>query len=182
MRKTAGNAGQGVGAVASFMRFVACGGGVTVLSGTALLMLDNVMPLALANAVLAVAGTAITTELNARFAFRSGPTGWTVHLQAASTVLVAYLFTTGAMLTLAGLEPNPDALVQQAAYLSASGLAGIGRFLVLRAFVLVLERPEPVEALVPVDPHGGGGRLLSVARGIHRRMLALVPTRMPAFS
>lgn len=154
MTKTAADAGQRVGAIESFVRFVACGGSVTVLSGAALVMLDNVMPLALANAALTVAGTVVTTELNARFAFRSGPTGWAAHMQAALTVLVAYLFTTGAMLMLANFEPNADAVAQQAVYLTASGLAGIGRFLVLRAFVLVTEPSEPVRyrEMLPLMP------------------------------
>ncbi len=152
-----------------------------MLSGAALIMLDNVMPLALANALLTVAGTAVTTELHARFAFRSGPTGGNTHLQAGLTVLVAYLFTTGAMLTLAGLDANPNALTQQAVYLSASGLAGIGRFLVLRAFVLVPAQRRPAAATIPAS-----GRLFVTARGVHRRMLALapvfIPRRVPAFS
>lgn len=166
MIKAAGKARQRFGAIAAFVRFVACGGSVTVLSGAALVMVADVLPLVIANAVLTVAGTVVTTELNARFAFRSGPTGLAAHVQAAGTVLVAFLFTTGAMVTLANLDPHAGALVQQAVYLTASGVAGIGRFLFLRAFVLVGERPEA----------GGPAHRGAATARVRERILALIPS------
>ncbi|WP_157574223.1 GtrA family protein [Nocardia jejuensis] len=177
MSKTAGSTQQKWNAVAAFARFVVCGGSVTMLSATALILLDDLMPLALANALLTIAGTFVTTELNARFAFQSGPTSWTAHLQAAATVLVAYLVTTGAMLGLADLDPNAGALTQQAVYLTASGLAGIARFLVLRAFVLV-DTQSPNEPPIPHRPRASA-RLRGTVRTINRNAMTRLDTVNP---
>ncbi len=72
--------------------------------------------------------------------FRSGRGGWRAHLQSGLTVLVSYAFTTGALLGLYAVRSAPSALTEQAVYLSASALAGIGRFAVLR-LVVFADRP-----------------------------------------
>ncbi|MFE7327031.1 hypothetical protein ACFU8W_18915 [Streptomyces sp. NPDC057565] len=51
------------------------------------------------------------------------------------TVAVSYAFTTGALLCLHSVRSEPSALIEQTVYLSASALAGIGRFMVLRIVV-----------------------------------------------
>ncbi len=121
--------------VAAFVRFVVCGGGVGVASSGVLVLLHDRMPLAVANALVTVVSTVIATELHSRVSFRSERRGWGVHLQSGLTVAVSYAFTTGALLCLYALRPEPSALVQQTVYLSASALAGVGRFALLRVVV-----------------------------------------------
>ncbi|MGW1504530.1 hypothetical protein ACWCQW_39670 [Streptomyces mirabilis] len=129
-------------AVAAFVRFVVCGGGVGLASSAVLLLLHGSMPMALANALVTVVSTLVATELHGRVSFRSGRGGWGVHLQSALTVAVSYAFTTAALLGLYAVQSSPSALTEQAVYLSASSLAGIGRFLVLRAVVFAERRPQ----------------------------------------
>lgn len=121
--------------LASFVRFVVCGGGVGLASSGVLVLLNDRMPMAVANALVTVVSTLIATELHSRVSFRSGRGGWGVHLQSGLTVAVSYAFTTGALLCLYAARPEPSALVEQAVYLSASALAGVGRFALLRVVV-----------------------------------------------
>ncbi|MEV7399800.1 hypothetical protein AB0N93_05180 [Streptomyces sp. NPDC091267] len=121
--------------VAAFVRFVICGGGVGVASSGVLVLLHDRMPLAVANALVTVVSTVLATELHSRVSFRSGRRGWGVHLQSGLTVAVSYAFTTGALLCLYAVRSEPSTLVQQSVYLSASALAGIGRFALLRVVV-----------------------------------------------
>ncbi|MET9514542.1 hypothetical protein [Streptomyces sp. NPDC002994] len=128
--------------IAAFVRFVVCGGGVGLASSGVLVLLHDRMPLAAANALVTVVSTLIATELHGRVSFRSERGGWGVHLQSGLTVLVSYAFTTGALLGLYAAQSAPPVLTEQAVYLSASALAGIGRFAVLR-LVVFAERPVP---------------------------------------
>ncbi|MFI6033457.1 hypothetical protein ACIBBD_04600 [Streptomyces sp. NPDC051315] len=124
------------GVLASFVRFVVCGGGVGLLSGIAVPLLATLMPWALANAVITVASTLLCTELHALFTFGTGRRpGLRHHLQSAGSATAAYLVTCVAMAVLYVVQSSPGLFTQQAVYLGASALAGIGRFLVLRLFV-----------------------------------------------
>jgi putative flippase GtrA len=135
--------GRARGPIAAFIRFVVCGGGVGLLSSGVLLLVAGRVPFAAANAVVTVASTLLTTELNHRFTFGTGGAGragWRIHAKSALTLLVAYLFTTAAVLLLGAVHPNSSPLLAQAVYLAASGVAGSGRFLVLR-LVVFARRP-----------------------------------------
>ncbi|GAA3477243.1 GtrA family protein [Streptomyces yanii] len=121
--------------VAAFVRFVVCGGGVGLASSGVLVLLNDRIPMAVANALVTVVSTVVATELHGRVSFRSERKGWGVHLQSGVTVAVSYAFTTGALLCLHSVRSEPSALVEQTVYLSASALAGIGRFMVLRIVV-----------------------------------------------
>ncbi|MEO3783264.1 GtrA family protein [Actinocorallia sp. B10E7] len=123
------------GPVSSFIRFVVCGGGVTLLSSWALVLLDAAMSLVLANALVTAAGTLLVNELHGRVSFKSDRRGWRMHGESTLTALGAYLVTTGAMLTLHHLVVHPSALLDQSVYILASGVAGTCRFLVLRLVV-----------------------------------------------
>ncbi|NUU20215.1 MAG: hypothetical protein HOV68_01680 [Streptomycetaceae bacterium] len=122
------------------MRFVVCGGGVTLAASALLVAMTNVMPFAVANAIVTVVSTVVTTELHARVSFRSDERGWRTHLKSAGTVAVSFAFTTAAMMLLHMLAAAPGVLLEQAVYLGACGLAGIGRFVVLR-LVVFASRP-----------------------------------------
>ncbi|MCL8014611.1 GtrA family protein [Streptomyces sp. AS02] len=138
------------GALSSFVRFVVCGGGVGLLAGAAVPLLARAMPWALANALITVASTLLCTELHALFTFGTGRrAGLRRHLQSAGSATAAYLVTTAAMLILHAVQPSPSLLCEQAVYLTASGLAGIGRFLVLRLFVFADRKKETT---TPVQP------------------------------
>lgn len=124
-------------AVAAFLRFVVCGGGVGLLSSGVLMVMTGslAMSIAVANAIVTVLGTLLVNELHSRITFRKGRASIRVHIESTGTAVIAYLFTTGAMLALAAAAPHADGLSQQAVYLSASGLAGIGRFVTLKLVV-----------------------------------------------
>ncbi|MGY1499321.1 GtrA family protein [Streptomyces sp. QTS52] len=145
MSGTAGATAAAPGPLASFARFGLCGGGVGLLSSGAVALLAATMPWALANALIAVASTILCTELHARFTFGAGRrAGWRQHWQSAGSATAAYVITCVAMLALHLLQSSPGMLTEQIVYLSASGLAGIGRFLVLRLFVFAVGRNKPV--------------------------------------
>ncbi|MET7679521.1 hypothetical protein [Streptomyces sp. NPDC005423] len=138
--------GTAVGAVpgpfASFVRFVVCGGGIGVLSSAAVPVLAAVLPWAAANALITIASTVLCTELHALFTFGTGSRpGWRRHWQSAGSATAAYLATSAAILVLHLVQPSPGLLTEQIVYLSASGLAGIARFLILRLFVFTPATP-----------------------------------------
>ncbi|MCF2527890.1 hypothetical protein [Yinghuangia soli] len=136
-------------AVAAFIRFVVCGGGVGLLSSGALMLMTGSMPIAAANAIVTVVSTLLCNELHSRITFRKGRASWRVHLESTGTAVIAYLFTTTAMLVLDAVAPHAGALTQQAVYLSASALAGLGRFVVLR-LVVFGRTARPAVVLTPV--------------------------------
>ncbi|MFI6056109.1 GtrA family protein [Streptomyces violascens] len=130
-------------AFVAFLRFVLCGGGVGLLSSFAVAALASCVPWALANAVVTVASTLLATELHARFTFRAGGRAtWRQHAQSTGSAAAAYVVTCVAMIVLHLLVAAPGALVEQVVYLSASGLAGIVRFAVLRLVVFARSRPQ----------------------------------------
>jgi putative flippase GtrA len=129
-------------AVASFAKFVLLGGGVGLASSVAVPLTAAVVPWVVANALITVASTALGTELHARFTFGAGRhAAWRQHLQSAGSATAAYLMTSAAILTLHAVQPSAGMRWEQAVYLGASGLAGIGRFLVLRRYVFGSIRP-----------------------------------------
>ncbi|WP_328539981.1 hypothetical protein [Streptomyces sp. NBC_00344] len=155
--------------VGAFVRFVVCGGGVGLASSGVLLLLDGRLPLVIANALVTVVSTVIATELHARISFRDegavrgtkrGLSGWGVHLRSGLTVAVSYGFTTAALLVLEAVRPGPSAMTEQAVYLSASALAGVGRFAVLRAVVVAGRGPRTTE---PVSGPATAGTLVMAA-------------------
>lgn len=124
------------GPLASFARFILCGGSVGLACGPAVALLAALMPWALANALVTAASTILCTQLHARFTFEAGRrAGWRQHWQSAGSASAGYAVTCAAMFILDMVQPSAGTLSEQAVYLSASGLAGIGRFLVLRLFV-----------------------------------------------
>ncbi|MFF7249109.1 hypothetical protein ACFZBU_34970 [Embleya sp. NPDC008237] len=123
------------GTVASFARFVVFGGGTGLASSAALVALSGHLPIAVANAVITVAGTILATELHSRFAFRAGRADFKAHFQAGGSAAVAYLFTTAAVLGLHAVQTAPSIMVEQGTYLTASGIAGLARFAFLRLAV-----------------------------------------------
>ncbi|MCF2527396.1 GtrA family protein [Yinghuangia soli] len=153
---TAAAAAKSNGPLASFVRFVAFGGGTGLAASGVLLFLSGYMSLVLANALVTVASTIVANELHSRLTFRSAERGWRMHLKSTGTVAVSYLFTTTAMLVLHAVVASPSVLLDQAVYLTASGLAGIGRFAVLRVFVFAAARggaakaPQTRPAVAPV--------------------------------
>ncbi|MYV98637.1 hypothetical protein [Streptomyces sp. SID3343] len=123
------------GLVNAFARFVVLGGGVGLASSGTLVLLAGHIPFVAANALVTIASTLLATELHSRFTFGGDKPDKADHVKAGLTVLVCYLFTTAAMLTLHALRPHAGVLVEQSVYLSASGLAGIGRFAFMRLVV-----------------------------------------------
>ncbi|MEU8431611.1 GtrA family protein [Streptomyces sp. NPDC029216] len=135
------------GAFASFARFVFCGGGVGLASSFAVVALASWMPWVLANAVITTASTLLATELHARFTFGAGGRAtWRQHMQSAGSAAAAYAVTSVAMLILHHLVATPGVALEQVVYLTASALAGVARFAVLR-LVVFATRPRSQEAL-----------------------------------
>ncbi|MCX5257198.1 hypothetical protein OOK27_24280 [Streptomyces canus] len=148
------------GPLASFARFVLFGGGVGVASSAAVAGLAGLMPWAAANALITVASTALGTELHARFTFGTGHAGWRQHWQSAGSAAAAFAVTSAAVLVLHLVQPSAGALSEQVAYLGAAGLAGIGRFLVLRLFVFATSRTRTTaRAMEPVPTREAGPKV-----------------------
>ncbi|MHB9847888.1 hypothetical protein ACSYGO_01445 [Streptomyces krungchingensis] len=131
------------GNVTAFARFVVCGGGVGVASSFAVAALASWIPWGLANALITVVSTLLATELHARFTFGAGvrATG-RQHAQSAGSAAAAYAVTCVAMFVLQQLVVEPGALLEQVVYLSASALAGVARFAVLRLVVFARHRSQ----------------------------------------
>ncbi|MFE4264321.1 hypothetical protein [Streptomyces sp. NPDC056883] len=135
------------GALTAFTRFVVCGGGVGVASSFAVAGLASWIPWVLANALITAASTLLATELHARFTFGAGGRAtWRQHAQSAGSAAAAYGVTCAAMLVLRQLEASPSAVREQIVYLSASALAGIARFAVLRLVVFAQHRSKAADA------------------------------------
>jgi putative flippase GtrA len=131
------------GAFTAFARFVLCGGGVGLASSFAVAALASWLPWSLANAVITVASTLLATELHARFTFGAGGRATRLqHTQSAGSAAAAYAMTCVAMLTLQQLVATPGAVLEQIVYLSASALAGVARFAVLRLVVFTRTRAQ----------------------------------------
>lgn len=127
----------------AFVRFVLCGGGVGIASSFAVAALASWIPWALANAVITVVSTLLATELHARFTFGAGGRAtWRQHTQSAGSAAAAYVVTCVAMAVLQLLVATPGAVLEQVVYLSASALAGVARFVVLRLVVFARNRSQ----------------------------------------
>ena len=141
-------------AVTAFARFVLCGGGVGIISSFAVAALASWIPWALANALITVVSTLLATELHARFTFGAGGRAtWRQHAQSAGSAAAAYAVTCVAMLVLQQMVAAPGAVLEQVVYLSASALAGVARFTVLRLVVFTRNRAQaapPVHTARPV--------------------------------
>ncbi|MEV7869037.1 hypothetical protein AB0P17_23770 [Streptomyces sp. NPDC088124] len=134
------------GTLVSFARFVFFGGGVGVASSFAVAPIAGLMPWTAANALITVASTVLCTELHARFTFGARQrAGRRQHWQSAGSAAAAYVVTTVAVLILHAVRPAAGTLSEQAVYLCASGLAGTGRFLVLRLYVFATGRNRAAE-------------------------------------
>ncbi|WP_030761562.1 hypothetical protein [Streptomyces sp. NRRL F-2664] len=151
------------GVVTAFARFALCGGGVGLASSFAVGALASLAPWALANALVTVVSTLLATELHARFTFGAGGRATRrQHAQSAGSAVAAYAVTCAAMLALQHLVAAPEPVLQQAVYLSASALAGVARFAVLRLVVFARQhaqgaggsrgvRPVPVPVSLPAE-------------------------------
>lgn len=153
------------GAIASFARFVLCGGGVGIASSFAVAALASWTPWVLANALTTAVSTLLATELHARFTFGAGgrATG-RQHAQSAGSAAAAYAVTSVAMVVLRQLVATPGAVLEQVVYLSAMGLAGVARFAVLRLVVFARSRSE---AAGPANCGSGGVDTAGAGRPVH---------------
>lgn len=139
------------GAFTAFARFVLCGGGVGLASSFAVAALASWIPWFLANAVITVVSTLLATELHARFTFGAGGRATLrQHAQSAGSAAAAYAVTCVAMFALQQLVAAPGAVLEQVVYLSASALAGVARFVVLRLVVFARNRSQVTAPVRPV--------------------------------
>ncbi|WP_438297370.1 GtrA family protein [Streptomyces sp. HUAS TT7] len=124
------------GPFAAFARFALYDGGIGVAASAAVALVALLTPWAVANALVTAASTLLATEVNARFTFGARRSAdWRQHLQSAGSAVAAYVVTCAAMAVLHLVAASPGVLGEAIVYLLASGLAGIGRFVVLRMFV-----------------------------------------------
>ncbi|GAA2775956.1 hypothetical protein GCM10010521_63240 [Streptomyces rameus] len=138
-------------AAGAFARFVLCGGGVGLASSVAVASFAAFMPWVLANALITVVSTLLATEMHARFTFGAGGRAtWRQHVQSAGSATAAYAATCVAMLVLRQVAATPGALLEQVVYLSASALAGVARFAVLRLVVFARNRSQDAATVRPV--------------------------------
>ncbi|MFF4832810.1 hypothetical protein [Streptomyces sp. NPDC001315] len=141
------------GAFTAFARFVFCGGGVGLASSFAVTALASWIPWVFANALITVVSTLLATELHARFTFGAGGRAtWRQHAQSAGSAAAAYAVTCVAMLVLQQLVAAPGAVLEQVVYLSASALAGVARFAVLRLVVFARNRSQTATTISAARP------------------------------
>ncbi|MEU6768202.1 hypothetical protein ABZ916_37575 [Streptomyces sp. NPDC046853] len=141
------------GAFLAFARFALCGGGVGIASSFAITALAAWMPWSLANAAITVVSTLLATELHARFTFGAGGRATrSQHAQSAGSAAAAYAVTCLAMLLLHQLVATPGAVLEQIVYLSASALAGVARFAVLRLVVFARNHAQTQKPQNPQQP------------------------------
>ncbi|MDY0816612.1 GtrA family protein [Kitasatospora purpeofusca] len=144
-----------VGGLVAFARFVVCGGGVGVAASFAVAALAAWLPQVpwvLVNALVTVVSTLLATELHARFTFGAGGHAtWRQHVQSAGSAAAAYAVTCSAVLVLHQVAARPGAVAEQAVYLSASALAGVARFAVLRLVVFARTRSGAATVARPLD-------------------------------
>ena len=127
----------------AFTRFVLFGGGVGLASSFAVAALASWIYWGLANALITAVSTILATELHARFTFGAGGRAtWRQHAQSAGSAVAAYAVTSVAMLVLQQLVAAPGVVLEQVVYLSASALAGVARFAVLRLVVFARNRSQ----------------------------------------
>ncbi|OKI19868.1 hypothetical protein [Streptomyces sp. CB03911] len=141
------------GAFTAFARFVLCGGAVGLASSFAVAALAARIPWILANALITALSTLLATELHARFTFGAGNRATRrQHAQSAGSAAAAYAVTCAAMLALHQLAATPGAVVEQTVYLTASALAGVARFAVLRLVVFARHRSQAAATVHSVRP------------------------------
>jgi putative flippase GtrA len=129
------------------------GGGAGILSSLAVPLLAITTPWAVANAVVTVVSTLLSTELHARYTFTQGRSaGWREHWQSAGSAAAAYLATSTAVYLLHQVQPSPGILTEQSVYLSACALAGLGRFVILRRCVFTTRRTHSAQPARPQGP------------------------------
>lgn len=163
------------GTFTAFARFALFGGGVGLASSFAVAALASWIYWGLANALITAVSTLLATELHARFTFGAGGgANWRQHAQSAGSAAAAYAVTSVAMLVLQQLVAAPSAVLEQVVYLSASALAGVARFAVLRLVVFARSRSQvaaavrtahPVHATAARGPSGAVPRRLTVSPG-----------------
>ncbi|NGN67290.1 hypothetical protein G5C51_25715 [Streptomyces sp. A7024] len=143
---------------AAFARFVGLGGGVTLTASAALVALSQWLPFMAANAITTVASTVVATELHARITFRAGSPGLREHLQSAATIAAGWLVTSGAVAALHATRPDAGIALEQAVYLSATALVGLGRYVILRLAVFTEKKPAAQPQVVVHARQGGTSR------------------------
>ncbi|AZQ39892.1 hypothetical protein EJ357_46135 [Streptomyces cyaneochromogenes] len=141
------------GTVTAFARFALLGGGVGIASSLAVAALASWIYWGLANALITAASTLLATELHSRFTFGAGgrATG-RQHAQSAGSAAAAYAVTSAAMLVLQRLVATPGVMLEQVVYLSASALAGVARFALLRLVVFARSRSQVAATVRTVRP------------------------------
>jgi putative flippase GtrA len=111
------------------------------------------VPWFLANGVITVVSTLLATELHSRFTFgRGGRATWRQHVQSAGSAAAAYVVTCMSMVALSQLVTRPDVVLEQVVYLSASALAGVVRFAVLRLVVFARNHAQAEATVRTVPP------------------------------
>ncbi|MEU3281964.1 hypothetical protein [Streptomyces antibioticus] len=141
------------GTFTAFARFVLFGGGVGLASSFAVAALASWIYWGLANALITVASTLLATELHARFTFGAGGRATRrQHVQSAGSAAAAYAMTSVAMLVLHQLVAAPGVMLEQVVYLSASALAGVARFAVLRLVVFARGRSQAAATVRTARP------------------------------
>ncbi|WP_104476038.1 bifunctional glycosyltransferase family 2/GtrA family protein [Actinokineospora auranticolor] len=93
-------------------------------------------PVLVANLVALVLTTLFNTEANRRYTFTGTVKGrGHAHLQGFAVFGLYYAFTSGALLALHHVDPNPPRLLELVVLLVSSVLGTAGRFLLLRGWV-----------------------------------------------
>jgi putative flippase GtrA len=124
----------------SLARFAVVGTSTTALYALLYLLAVEALPPHLANLVAMVISTVVSTEWHRRWTFRSPRSGLRTHLRAGLVTTVTYAMTSAALVVLARVDPDAEEIVQVAALVAATTLAGLLRFAVLRLWVFASQQ------------------------------------------
>jgi putative flippase GtrA len=121
--------------LASMARFVVVGSATTGLYALLFLGAAALLPTLLANLAAMALSTVVATEWHRAWTFHSDRTGLRMHLEAGLVTTVTYALTSSALVVLAAVRPGAGPVLQVAAIVAATAVAGTIRYVALRLWI-----------------------------------------------
>jgi putative flippase GtrA len=143
-----------VSTVVKFVKFSVIGGLSALIFVVVYIALRALWPPPAANLAGLLTAVIFNTEANRHWTFeRSQVSRLRMHIKGAALILVAYLFTTSAVLALRALHPHADRLTEAAVIVVANCAMVVFRFVGLDRWAI---RPGGRSAGTSVRPEPGG--------------------------
>lgn len=125
------------GTAVKFVKFSVIGALSALCFVVIYVALREVWPPAAANLIGLLGAVVLNTEANRRWTFERSQLPWIrMHLKGAALILVAYVFTTGAVLLLRAVYPEADRLAEATVVVFANAAMAVFRFVGLDLWAL----------------------------------------------